>query len=242
MGKRVGERLSYFKTIIVWLAIVLLGCFYLSIRETYDPVNITAMPQVPRYGEPILVTFQLNNPGLKTLVTKYRFFADGVLLKEGEAAISPLSSKTYQYAYSSPVEIGQRVSFAVKTRSGGDSYEKIVSAPPFPPQVASSFISFASFSTTVMSSMATLTFYQTNYNAGSGFNAGVLMSICLILLLIFLELAGAAIEEKSGPSGNSNGVVILQRFRIRFSTLTGILFIIFMGIVYTKVIMILSTA
>lgn len=241
MDHRAGQRASYFKTIFVWLAIVLLGSFYLSIRDTYDPVNITAMPQVPRCGEPILVTFQLNNPGLETLVTKYQFYADGVLLKEGEASISPLSSKTYQYAYNSPVELGQRVSFAVKTQSGGGSYQKVVSTPPFPPQVASSFISFASFSTTVMSSMATVAFYQSNYSANSGFNVGVTMSVCLILLLIFLELAGAAIEERSGPSGMAGGVVTLQRFRIRFSTLTGILFIIFMGIVYTKVIMILST-
>lgn len=241
MEKRAWQRVTYFKTIMVWLAVVLLGIFYLSIRETYDPVRMTAMPEAPRQGEPILVTFQLNNPDISTMVTNYKFYADGVLLKEGQASINPLSSKTYQYLYSSQVEIGQRVSFTVKTSSDAKNYEKIVSIPSFPPQVASSFISFASFSTTVMSSMATFTHYDGSFTTGKGFNVGLLMSLCLILLLIFLELAGAAIEDANEGARFNGGIITLQRFKIRFSTLTGVLFIIFMGIVYTKIVLILST-
>lgn len=241
MEKQAWQRITYFKTIMVWLAVVLLGIFYLSIRETYDPVRITAMPEAPRQGEPILVTFQLNNPGLSNLVTNYQFYVDGVLLKEGQSSINPLSSKTYQYLYDSQVEIGQRVSFAVKTSSDVNNYEKIVSIPSFPPQVASSFISFASFSTTVMSSMATFTHYDGSFATGKGLNVGLVMSLCLILLLIFLELAGAAIEGSNEGVGLSGGVITLQRFKIRFSTLAGVLFIIFMGIVYTKIVIILST-
>ncbi|KJR98005.1 MAG: hypothetical protein VR68_11975 [Peptococcaceae bacterium BRH_c4a] len=241
MGKQAWQRITYFKTIMVWLAVVLLGIFYLSIRETYEPVRITAMPEAPRQGEPILVTFQLNNRGLSNFVTNYQFYVDGVLLKEGQASINPLSSKTYQYLYDSQVEIGQRVSFTVKTSSDVNNYEKIVSIPSFPPQVASSFISFASFSTTVMSSMATFTHYDGSFATGKGLNVGLVMSLCLILLLIFLELAGAAIEDANEGARFNGGIITLQRFKIRFSTLTGVLFIIFMGIVYTKIVLILST-
>lgn len=239
MEIRAGHRITFFKTVMVWLALVLLGIFYLSMRESTDPVSISVMPEAPRLGEPIVVTFQLNNSKLDTQATNYQFYADGVLLKEGEASIGPLSSKTYQYVYNSPVEIGQRVSFVVKTSSGGGNYEKLVSIPAFPPQVASSFISFASFSTTVMSSMTTMTHYQGSFSTGGGLNVGLVMSICLILLLIFLELSGAAITDAKDHAGISGGMITLQRFKIKFSTLTGVLFIIFMGIVYTKIVMLL---
>jgi len=240
MEKRAWQRATYFKTIMVWLAVVLLGIFYLSIRETYEPVRITVMPEAPRQGEPILVTFQLNNPDISTMVTNYKFYADGVLIKEGQSSINPLSSKTYQYLYSSQVEIGQRVSFTVKTSSDANNYEKIVSIPSFPPQVASSFISFASFSTTVMSSMATFTHYDGSFTSGKGVNVGMVMILCLILLLIFLELSGAAIENADESSRFSGGIITLQRLKIRLSTLAGVLFIIFMGIVFTKILLILG--
>lgn len=239
MGMRAGHRITFFKTVMVWLALILLGIFYLSVRESYTPVSISVMPEAPRLGEPIVVTFKLNNPALENKATNYQFYADGVLLKEGMASINPLSSKTYQYVYNSPVEIGQRVSFALKAASGGDNYEKVVSIPAFPPQVASSFISFASFSTTVMSSMATMAHYQGSFSTGGGLNVGLVMSICLILLLIFLELSGAAIADAKDQAGISGGMITLQRFKIKFSTLTGVLFIIFMGIVYTKIVMLL---
>ncbi|MFZ5645029.1 MAG: hypothetical protein ACOY46_15720 [Bacillota bacterium] len=240
MELRAGHRITFFKTVMIWLALILLGIFYLSIRESQQPVSISVMPEAPRLGEPIEVTFQLNNPGLDNLATNYQFYADGVLLKEGTASINPLSSKTYQYVFNSPVEIGQRVSFAVKTLSDGGSYEKVVSIPAFPPQVASSFISFASFSTTVMSSMATVTHYQGNFSTAAGLNIGLVMSICLILLLIFLELSGAAISDAKDNDRVSGGIITLQRFKFKFGTLTGVLFVIFMGIVYTKIVLLLT--
>ncbi|MCL4440672.1 MAG: hypothetical protein M1609_08810, partial [Firmicutes bacterium] len=84
MDKRIQQRALYFKTAMVWLAVILLGIFYLSIRESREPVSITVMPEAPRRGEPILVTFRLNNPGPGATVTKYRFYSGVVLLKEGK--------------------------------------------------------------------------------------------------------------------------------------------------------------
>lgn len=227
------------KTTLVWVGIILLGTFWLNVRGSSAPVSITAMPESPREGEPVLVTFKLNNPHYEPKVTDYRFYVNGKILKEGRATLYPLSGKIYQYAYTSPVAIGERVTFAVKAGTGGESCEKTVSIPPFPPQVCSSFISFASFSTTVMSSLATSSYYKDNFaTAATGVNAGLVISICLIALLIALELAGAA--EENNTAGQGGVLPALQRFKDKFSTLTWILFIIFIGIVYTKIVMILS--
>ncbi len=241
--KRIWQREALFKTAIVWLAIILLATYWLTLRGLNEPVSISVMPETPRKGEPILVTMKLNNPDLAKVATKYSFYAGGKLIKEGETTISPLSGKTYQYSFNSPVDIGERVSFAVKTSSDQGSSEKAVSIPPYPPQVCSSFISFASFSTSVMSSMSTNTYYKDNFAETSGVNAGLVISLCLIALLICMELAGAYVSEKVGSGGTvqlTGPVAAMTRFKSMFTSMTWILFIIFVSIVYTKIVMILT--
>jgi len=222
-----------FKLALLWLAILLLGSFWLTVKGTSDPISMAVIPQAPREGEPVIATFKLNNPSSEAAVTRYQFYANGELLKEGATTIAPGSGKTYKYAYENPLQMGERLSFVARTQSEQGSYEKAVSSPPYPPQIWSSFISFASFSTSVMSSMSTMTYYQSAFGSDMGLNIGVIASIVLIMLLIFLELSQPVVEGKT--------VAVLGRLRIRFSTVTWILFIIFMGIVYTKVVMILAT-
>ncbi len=62
---------------------------------------------------------------------------------------------------------------------------------------------------------------------------GILVTVVLIGLLIFLELTRPLIQERT--------IAILGRLRLRFNTVAWILFIILMGIVYTKVVMIIAT-
>jgi len=116
---------------------------------------------------------------------------------------------------------------------GGMPDEKVLSSPPYPPQVWSSFASFASLSTSTMSSMGTMSYYQSNFSNDTGLNLGILITIVLIALLIFLELTQPVIQEKT--------TAVLSRLVIRFSTITWILFIIFAGILYTTVVMLLAT-
>ena len=227
------KRGMVFKLSILWLVILLLGSFWLTVRDTSDPVAMTVIPQAPRKGEPIIATFKLNNPYTHVLVTQYQFYVDGELLKEGTTTIAPDSGKTYKYAYENPLQMGEQLNFMVRTQSEEGNYEKVLSSPAYPPQVWSSFVSFASFSTSVMSSMSTMTYYQSTFGDNMGLNVGIIASIVLITLLIFLELTQPAVERKT--------ITILRRMRIRLSTVTWILFIIFMGIVYTKVVMILTT-
>lgn len=225
------DRGTVFKLAIVGLAIMLMASFWLTVRTTSEPVSLVVVPEVPKRGEPILATFRLNNPSTQALVTSYQFYANGELLKEGTTNIAPDSSKAYQYAYANPLRMGEQLNFVVRTQSELGSYEKIISSPPYPPQVWSSFISFASFSTSVMSSMSTMTYYGSTFGTDMGLNVGIIASIVLITLLIFLELTQPVLRQKT--------VAVLGRMRLRFSTVTWILFVIFMGIVYTRIVMIL---
>ncbi len=226
------DRSTRFKVVIVWLAILLLGSFLMTVKGTSDPVSLVVIPQVPRQGEPIIAIFKLNNPSSDALVTRYQFYANGKLVKEGITTIAPGFGKTYKYAYEHPLPLGEQLNFVVKTESAWGDYEKSLSSPAYPPQVWSSFVSFASFSTSVMSVMSTMTYYQSTFGSEMGFNVGLLFTVVLISLLIFLELSEPLLEQKT--------IAILGRVRLRFNTVTWILFLIFMGIVYTKVVMILG--
>ena len=214
------------KLIIVWLAILLMGSFFFTVRMSPEPVSLAVVPQVPRGGEPVLATFKLNSPSSQAIETDYQFYANGELLKEGSTLILPNSHKLYQYAYKNPLELGKQVNFMVRTIFPQGSYEKMVSLPAYPPQIWSSF---ASFSTSMMGFMSSMTYYQGTFGTDMGFNVGLLSIIVLIGLLIFLELTQPLLRRKT--------ITILGRLRLRFSTVTWILFIIFMGITYTKVAM-----
>jgi len=223
-----------FKLVMVWLAIVFVGSFWLSVRETSSPITMAVMPEVPRQGQPVVVTFKLNNPSSQALPVSYQFYVNGSLLEARDTTISSGSSKTYQYAYDNPLSMGQQLNFLVETQSELGNNQMEVSLPPYPPQVWSSFISFASFSTMLMSSMISMTYYQTTFGADMGLNVGLLVTMVLLALLIFFELTQPVVGGKT--------VAFLGRLRIQFSTVTWILLIVFLGIVYTKVVMIILAA
>ena len=206
--------------------------FWLTMREISDPVSMAVLPQAPREGEPIIATFRLNNPSSSPLVTRYQFYANGRLLKDGITTIAPASYESHRYAYANPLRMGEQLNFVVRAESRLGNYEKVISSPSYPPQVWSSFVSFASFSTSLMSSLSTMTYYRGTFDSDMGLNVGVIASLVLIALLIFVELTQPVIAGRT--------VARLGRLRIRLSTVTWILLIIFMGIVYTKVVMILA--
>ncbi len=227
------KRNPSFKLGILWMAILLLSSFWLTVRAASDPVSMTVLPQAPREGEPIIATFKLNNPTAHSQVAHYQFYANGELLSEGTTTMAPESSETSKYAYHNPLQMGEQLNFMVRTQSEQGNYEKILSSPSYPPQVWSSFVSFASFSTSVMSSISTMTYYQSTFDSTMGLNVGIIASIVLIALLIFMELTRPVIAGRT--------IATLGILKIRLSTVTWILLIIFMGIVYTKVVMSLVT-
>ncbi|MBI2980455.1 MAG: hypothetical protein HYY41_06500, partial [Chloroflexi bacterium] len=96
-----GDKGIRLKIVIVWLAILLLGSFWLTVKGISDPVSMAVIPQVPREGESVIVIFRLNNPSVELLTASYQFYADGKLLKEGITTIAPGFGKSYKYAYES---------------------------------------------------------------------------------------------------------------------------------------------
>ncbi|MFC1871171.1 hypothetical protein ACFLYF_02035 [Chloroflexota bacterium] len=80
--------------------------------------------------------------------------------------------------------------------------------------------------------MSTVTCYQNTFGGDTGLNLGLILSVVLITLMIFLELSRPVVGGKT--------IASLSRLRISFSTVTWLLFIVFAGIAYTSVVMVLS--
>jgi len=72
-----NKKSIHFKLALVFLGILLMGSFWLTMRATSNPVSMVVIPEVPREGEPILATFKLNNPSSQSLLTNYQFYANG---------------------------------------------------------------------------------------------------------------------------------------------------------------------
>ncbi len=99
------KRDIQFKIVIIWLVILLVGSFWLTVRAGSGPLSLAVVPEVPREGEPVVATFKLDNPLSQVISIEYQFYANGELQKSGVATIPPGSSKVYQYAYKNPLEL-----------------------------------------------------------------------------------------------------------------------------------------
>ena len=218
---------------IVWLCVFLLAGFLIATRSASEPVTLSIIPEVPKTGEPIVATFNISNPSDEPSTTSYQLYVNGKLVEKGSATIAPGDSSKHQYAYANTLERGEQVNFVLKTSSDSGSFDRIVSLPAYPSQLMSSFVSFAAFSTSVMSSLVAMEYFNDTFGTTSGLNTGIIVSIILIALLIFLELAQVVTAR--------NKVTIIGSYRAGFSTLSTILFIIFVGMVFTKVVMVIAT-
>ncbi len=220
------------KIAIAWLSILLLVGFLIATHATTDEITLSVIPEVPKTGEPVVATFVIGNPTNESVTTSYQFYINGQLVERGSTSIAPGDSSKYQYAYRNLLEWGQQINFLLRTSSDSGSYEKAVSLPAYPSQIMSSFVSFAAFSTSVMNSMISTEYFTDNFGTGSGLNTGIIITLVLIGLLIFLELTQAI--------NTSRGSLIISSYRARFSILSTFLFIIFIGMVFTRVVMILA--
>ena len=227
-----SDRQYLSKTLVIWFAVLVMASLVVGLHDAAAPVSVSVFPQVPSEGVPVVVTFNLNNPSLLATSADYELYANGKLMMEGATELAPLSNKKYQYTYVNPLEMGEQVTFLVKSNMDGKSHDEYMSLPAYPPQVWSSFVSFATFSTTVMTYMTTMSYYEQGVGNGATLNVSMIFSIVLISLLIFLELTEPSLSEKSFKfRGN---------LRTRFGKLSGILFVIFIGMVFTQVALIIG--
>jgi hypothetical protein len=221
------------KIAVVWLGICLLGGFLIATGSAANPITMTVIPEVPKIGEPIVATFRIANPTSEPLTTHYQLYINGQLVESGTTSVAPQASAKYQYAYRNSLERGEQVSFLLKTSSSNGNFDKIVSLPAYPSQLMSSFVSFAAFSTSVMSSMMSMEYFNNTFGTTSRINTGVIVVLILAALLIFLELSQSiAVTRGDG---------IISKYRASFTILTTILFIIFFGMIFTRVVLILAT-
>ena len=221
------------KVVIVWLCTFALFGFLIASRSAVNPVTMSIIPEVPKTGQPIVATFNINNPSDEPSTTSYQLYVNGRLVESGRTTIAPQASSKYQYAYKNMLERGEQVNFVLKTISDSGSFDKIVSLPAYPSQLMSSFVSFAAFSTSVMTSMISMEYFTGTFGITTGINTGLIVAAVLLALLIFAELTQAVITGQK--------VTILGSYRAGFSTMSTILFIIFIGMVFTKVVMIMAT-
>lgn len=226
------DKQYFSKMLIIWFVVLVMASLIVGFHDAAAPVSMSVFPQVPVEGEPVLVTFSLNNPSIQANLADYELYANGELIMDGTAELASLSYKKYQYTYVNPLEMGEQVTFVVKSKVGEKNYDEYMSLPAYPPQVWSSFVSFATFSTTAMSYMTTMAYYDQEFGDSATLNVSVIFSIVLIGLLIYLELTEPSLSEKTFKS--------IGNLRIRFSRLSAILFVIFIGMVFTQVALIIG--
>lgn len=220
------------KIAITWACIFLLAGFLMAGNSLASGVTMSVIPEVPRDGEPIVATFSIAGPA-QPADTSYELYVNGKLAESGTAFIAPGTSIKYRYAYENPVQRGEQVNFYFKTSSTCGEYEKAISLPAYPPQLMSSFVSLAAFSTSVMSTMVTMQYFNDAFGTTGGINTGVIITVVLLFLLLFLELT------QSIRAFRSNSV--LSSYRVASLHVSTILFIIMLGIVFTKVAMLIAT-
>jgi len=228
-GFRAGRPLA-FKLLFVWGAVLFGACLLYTLAQPQHGVSLALFPEVPRQGAPVLAVVSFENREAAAKRVAYRLFLNGELLDHGSISLAPGTSATSSYTFKNRLPDGEPVCLAVSGSSGGRAFTGSVSNPVYPPRVWSSFMSFAAFSTTVMTFMTSAGNYEASFAGNQGLNTGLLCSVVLILSLIFLEL--------SEPVQAGRGKIMLLRTRI--GALTWILLVIFLGMVFTRVAMILA--
>lgn len=233
--KKEGSEKLFLSILMVFVGILFLSSISISQHAKNEPITITVQPSVLREGEPFIVKFNLNNPTQHEDLVDYKLHANSELLTEGSELLERTSARQFIYVYPESPKIGERITFSVKTKSDQGAFEKTLSIPAYPPQIWSSFVSFSSFSTSVLSSsknpsLTSLAAYESKFVDGNRISLGLIFSLVLITLLIFLELT-----EPMGTRG-----FMIAGLRIRVGRLSAILFIVFVGMVLTKVVLVLG--
>ncbi|MEW6034658.1 MAG: hypothetical protein AB1603_07370 [Chloroflexota bacterium] len=233
-----GRRGLILRIAMVWLGLLLLAGFGLGLERIGGPLEGTVFPQVPRQGEPVVVRFELENPLSHASWVEYRLYADGELVLDGRRLLPALSSQHLEYVRRSEVGLQRQEVFVLRTNTGWGRYDSVLATPPYPPQVMSSIASFASFASFSFSSsssfsatsvLVTREYYEGSFGV-SGANIGLLLSLVLLAMLLLLEMVG--------PARGKDTVTVLGRLRLNFGWLSTVLLLIFLGMVFTRVMLI----
>jgi hypothetical protein len=227
------QKASVVKIAIVWLLIFTLASFLVSATSLTNSITLSVMPEAPRQGEPVVASFTIANPTDRPLTTHYELYVNDAVVERGTTALDPRTSTQYQYVHRYAMEHGRQVRLLLSTSSNIGDVDRLVSLPAYPTHLMSSFVSFAAFSKSVMGSLVSMEYFSNAFGTGSEVNTGLILTAVLIALLIFLEISQAVV-----PSGR---LAVISSYRAGFVTMSTVLFIILVGIVFTRIVIIVAT-
>ncbi|MEM2251525.1 MAG: hypothetical protein QXE73_00045 [Candidatus Bathyarchaeia archaeon] len=219
-----------YKIVVVWALVLSLLVFHQTFHGSI--ISISYFPAFPRSGEPFQVTIKLINPDQEAKIFALKIYMNGLAIADWFTRVEGSSIKEYSIADLGSFNVGEsiRIHVDVNDIKSGKLYSCSQMIPPFPPEAFTSFISFASFSSTLMGYITTLSYYTTTITPSEGINAGLILSLTLISLLIFIELTDPAY----GRIGDR-----IKHLRRNFTREAIILLSIFLAMVATKIVFII---
>lgn len=227
--------------IALFLSVLLLN----SISMQSNILTVRFFPTVTKEGEPLVITITLNNIQSKSQKFRLNLYVNNEQVASINTQLEPADTQILTYTCPSP-KIGQvlRIYVEAINLETGEKHREYLNIPQVPPELLMGFSAFSSFassltSTTSTTSIATITYYLNTMGLAAqdtpiqpAINTGIIISITLIFLLIFIELTDPAY----GKIGQK-----IAALRGRYTILSTALLLIFSGIVLTKVVMIIAT-
>lgn len=224
-----ARRDPWLRLIVLWCIIVLWGVLWISAQPSSSPITLKVMPEAPRDGDPLVVRLELTNTSDQEQAYRYSLYSGNETLQQGTTTVPPHSTRGYNYISEAHLTAGQQVSLVARAATEEQSWEQAVALPPYPPQVWSSFVSFASFSTSMMGSISAVSYYREHFTAVNGAGPGFLLILSLLALAMF--------QDMTGPLSHLMPHSILGRLHVQFQELLIILALVFVGIAYTMLVL-----
>ncbi|MBI2888055.1 MAG: hypothetical protein HYY02_12710 [Chloroflexi bacterium] len=224
-----GHRDPWLKLAVLWSIILLWGVLWLSSRPASGPLGLTVVPEVPKDGQPVVVALEVTNPRDQEETFRHELFLGNTMLQSGASTLPSQGSRIYKYVHKVDLAAGRQLNFVARVTTERESWERTLSLPPYPPQVWSSFVSFATFSTSMMGSISAVAYYKEHFVSAEGMNAGFLLILTLLVLVVF--------QDMTGPLSRLMPNSLLGRLNRQFRELVVILGLIFLGICYTVIVL-----
>ena len=240
---KTGGRALALAYVFLFLVIILFNSF----DQTSDVLNLSHFPSIPRENEPFTIRAMIKNTAVEPRKYSLTMYIDGDAVMASESTFDPLSTQSSTLTLESPpLGSALRIYAEAIDLETGDKYTQSLLMPQSPPEAWMSFASFSSLtslllsssssSSSSMSSSFTISYYKNTIGLSEStvrwsINIGLIASITLVALLVFIELTNPGFSDL-GPR--------LKGLRARYSLLTANLLLVFIGLVLTRIVIIIA--
>jgi len=181
---------------LILLVVIIVFLFTLEYGIVWDgsrPIKVIVHPTSPREGDVVSILLKVRNTYSSQQLFSLAIHVNGRERVAGEAAISAQAADIYSFYTPSPA-IGDSVKIqaVVSDLAHNKVFEERISVPPCPPELLSGFSSFSSFSSYFMSYITSMSYYVSfllEPGIQGPLNAGIVMTITLLGLLVFMQLS-----------------------------------------------------